>query len=152
MPHTPATVAAEFKVSRQTVRNWSSVYGDLLSPSARGELGARVFTEEDVDVLRTVNSLRKTGLSPQEIIYRIESGDLPPVVEHNVTNAPQIPQASQSGDFSAPMVYSAIQQRLDAIERKQRDSIGMFVYGALAGLLAGIILFWLAYALASLAQ
>lgn len=158
MPYTPAQVARLVGVSVQSIRNWSRDYAVLLSDQATGTAGVRQFNEEDVETLRTVATLRKTGLPPAEIIRRVQEGSAPPIVDAAVsplqptlqspTPSPQeAPQAPEMALMVLHTAHNALQGRLEALEARldrqaaeARTRAGMFAVGVLTGVFLVLLL------------
>lgn len=70
-----------FNCSHQTIKNWTEVYSDWLSPTAQPDAGRkRVFTEDDVRVFELVHRLKGEGKFNDDIKASLgagERGDLP---------------------------------------------------------------------------
>jgi DNA-binding transcriptional MerR regulator len=119
---TPTQVAKQANVTAQTIRNYSTDYGALLSPSARGDAGPRLYSDEDVQILCTIAALRKSGIPPAEIAERIHNETAPSVIDltpNAVSNAPQNGLKEGRSDVVSPqMVLSTINGRFEAIERR----------------------------------
>lgn len=132
-------------ISEQTVRNYSRDYSDLLSPQARGDAGPRLFSDQDVQLLCTVASLRREDVPRAEIMARLQRGDIVVDATPNHNTPQQAPKAGQ-GDALAvldvqPMLlarFEAIERRLDAQQRGEMlwhigtgIWIGMVLMGAI---------------------
>lgn len=175
MAYSPAQVAKVLGMTAQSVRNWSRDYAALLSPTARGDAGQRAFNDQDLDVLRNVVALRRSGLPPAEILTRLQGG-VPPVVDAQAQAAPEgggigDPEVSPgpapglksefrglNDDQATRWLVASSQQallgRLDALERaqaqqtRQRWAVGLvFCLGAVFGLLLAAFLLWAAWLL-----
>jgi DNA-binding transcriptional MerR regulator len=151
---TPAEVARRANVSVQTIRNWSADYAVLLSPQARGKAGPRLFSDEDVDTLCTIATLRRTGMQPAEIITRIQADNTPPVVDVAPTTSPQTPYNEPQGmalvQSSTPDPYNALQRRMDGLERTQHTLLrAALLWGVLLGAIGafalGAFVLWVMY-------
>jgi DNA-binding transcriptional MerR regulator len=148
---TPIQVAKKANVSVQSVRNWTRDYADLLSPEARGEMGARLFNDADVEVICTIASLRRSGVPPGEVAERIQNQDVPPVVDV-ASEAPQsppqqpteTPQTAPDAQIALYAAHTTLQSRVEGIERRldaqaaesrsrQHLAITMVVLGVLLG-------------------
>lgn len=139
MPTTTRQLAKLAGIAEQTVRNWSDDYSDLLSPQARGGAGPRLFSDEDVQVLCTVASLRRQDVPRAEIMERLQRGDVviePTPIPHQATpNAQEGPHAP----LARVDVPSIILARLDAVERHQSTLLRAAVlWGALWGAIAAL--------------
>lgn len=118
----PSQVAKRANVTAQTIRNYSSDYGALLSPAARGEDGPRLYSDEDVAVLCAIAALRKSGVPPAEVMERIQNEAAPSVIDLT-PNVPSIqPQKAlkeERSDIVSPqMVLSTINGRFEVLERR----------------------------------
>jgi len=119
---TPAQVARKANVTAQSIRNWSRDYADLLSPAARGEAGSRLYTDEDVQILCTIATLRKSGVPPGEVAGRVRNEDVPPFIEATAnapSNEPQEPlKTGLDATFALQLVQPTLNGRFEAIERR----------------------------------
>jgi DNA-binding transcriptional MerR regulator len=159
---TPAQVAKRANVTAQTIRNYSTEYAALLSPAARGDNGPRLYDEQDVETLCTIASLRKSGVPPGEVVQRIQSDDVPPIIDVTpqtaINESPEPLKTPLNDDLALPAVQSITLRRVEALERQieglaqeqraqMRDLLwqGRF-QGAIAGmvtLMAFLIVAWL---------
>lgn len=119
---TPSQVARRANVSSQTIRNYSRDYAELLSPSANGSDGPRLFTDDDVNTLCSIAALRKSGVPPGDVAERIRNGQMPPVIDVAL-NAPSndVQEGQKTGQndvFALQLVQSSLNDRLNAIERR----------------------------------
>jgi DNA-binding transcriptional MerR regulator len=156
MPATTRQMAEIAGVSEQTVRNYTRRYGELLSPQARGETGARLFDDQDVQVFCSIAAMYRANMPPQEIIERVKGGDV--FVDHT-TPQQATPNATQSQKtaLDAPqapiVVYADLQRQIDALRRSQDVLLKAAVlWGALWGAVAALafaafveLLWWLLY-------
>src|SRR5690606_15535533 len=130
MPTTTRQLARLAGISEQTVRNWSEVYAELLTPAARGEAGARLFADEDVQVFCSIAELRRDNVPPAEVLDRLRRGDVYiDLADHTTTphQAPTDAPNATEGHRDAlllPMALSslqashnALQRRIEAVER-----------------------------------
>jgi DNA-binding transcriptional MerR regulator len=117
---TPTQVAKIANVHPNSIRNWSTRFGEFLSPDARGEKGNRLYMERDIEVLCMVAALNKSGVPLDEIAGRLRDGDVPPVVDVATPNLQHPPQTTQTGleaTFALQAILSSHSARLDALER-----------------------------------
>lgn len=70
---TISKLARMFGLSRSTLLYYDRI--GLLAPSGRTEVGYRMYTEDDVQRLRRICNLRRTGLSLQDIGTALASPD-----------------------------------------------------------------------------
>lgn len=153
-------------VSETTVRNYTKRFGELLSPRARGDLGPRLFNDEDIQIFCAIATLSNENLPRSEIIERIKAGDV--FIDHttpqqatpgSTQHAPS-PQAALEAPQMLMLVRSDLQRQINEIKRTQRsleaeraterhkDKLQGALWGAVAALaLAGFVL-WLLYLLA----
>lgn len=69
-----ATVAKLLNVSGDTLRRWTSVYEQFLTPGATPPKGkTRLLSDHDSRVLLLVATLRDAGEDPDEIVARLEA-------------------------------------------------------------------------------
>jgi len=122
MPSTPAQVAKKANVSVQSIRNWTKEYAELLSPEARGEMGTRLFSAADVEVLLTIAGLRRTGWPAAEILRHVKEGTIPAVVDVSIAppqtayKAPQQPTEASLAVFLA--AHNTLQERVGDLARR----------------------------------
>lgn len=68
-------VATMLDITTETVRDWSKRYADYLSVNATPTTGTtRTFTDEDVLVFTTINTLRKQGMNHDQVIEQLAEG------------------------------------------------------------------------------
>lgn len=143
---TPAQVAKVTNVTSQSIRNWSREYAAFLSPGANAQ--ARLYTDEDVQILRLVADLRKSGMPRDEVAARLRNGDTaPPVIDASPQIAPNEPQNELNTSLAMQMGFSALQGHVDALARRV-DALAMeqsaqrrqvFWWGALWGAVAAFV-------------
>lgn len=76
MSYTTSDAETVFKVSSQTIRNWSREFARYLSVTAVPEEGrTRVFTDEDMRVLDLVSTMKSEGKQYDEIHAALLSGE-----------------------------------------------------------------------------
>lgn len=76
MNYTTSDAEVIFKVSPQTIRNWSKEFSRYLSATANPEEGrTRIFTEEDMRVLDLVARLKVEGKQYDEIHAALLAGE-----------------------------------------------------------------------------
>ena len=73
-------VAAQLDISPSTLRRWSEHFVDWLSEEAtnpeqleNGRYAPRIYTDEDLEVLHTIQQLSQTGLTDEEIEEHLEN-------------------------------------------------------------------------------
>lgn len=139
---TPADVARLANVTPQTIRDFTKRYADFLSPQASPENGARLYTDEDTEILRTVAALRRSGISHSKIAAQLRSrNEVPPVVDVTPSNQAQEPPKNGLESFLAPQIIQSITTtRFDALERRFDSLETMQTTLLRAALLWGIVL------------
>lgn len=107
-------------IAEQTVRNYSRDYAELLSPAGRGDVGARLFSDDDVQIICTVATLRREDVPRADIIARLQRGDI--VVEATPSPHQATPnaQAGQDAPQSLLLLRADVQRQIDALAYAQR--------------------------------
>jgi DNA-binding transcriptional MerR regulator len=144
----PSQVAKMVNIHPNSVRNYSREYGEFLSAGARGENGDRVYTDEDVDVLRTIAALRKSGVPPSEVGERVRQRDVSPVIDVTPQEGLQALQPPSIVPSIQLDSYNALHARMDSLERRldtqvaaQHDRWMTFSMGLWIGMVTtGVIL------------
>lgn len=106
-----------FGCSHQTIKNWSDVYSDFLSPTARPDKNRkRVFTESDVRVFELVHRLKGEGKFNEDILAALGAGE--------VGNMPMIPvQLSAPQNTALAIAMQQVSDLTEMLEAaKQRES------------------------------
>ena len=162
---TPAQVAALLDVHANTIRQWTSEFGEVLSESAQAR--PRLLLPSDVAVLQLVQQLRAEGLPRSDVLERLRQTptadrtapyvDAAPAVREESTETPTAPATAPLVplDVSAALFdmaqhvdtrLTATQEdvrRLDAriaqIESKRLLWTGVAI-GVALGLVLGVIL------------
>jgi len=124
MPTTTRQLAKIADVAEQTVRNYTRDYAELLSPQARGDVGARLFSDEDVRVFCSIATLRKENVPPAEVIRRIQNGDtyIDAKPQQATPNEPQGAQAASSAPQAIIISPRSIQTLVDVLRRSEQQS------------------------------
>lgn len=129
--YTPAQVAKRANIHPNTVRKWASEYAALLSPQTTG---ARLFSDEDVQIFCTIAALRRSGMPPADVAASIR--DKAPTVVDVAPNAQDAPQATQAyvEPLSSTLVpYIALQSRVEALERRVESNGAQLITGIVIG-------------------
>lgn len=154
---TPAEAAKELTVGAQTIRRWCEWHAAYLSKGANPPAGApRYLLWQDIEVFKTVKTMREEGLPTHTINERLESMVFPiidtplPTQEHALTTQPQADApADNQMAITVMSTLSTVLQRMDAMEQRyqdsdkqKRDARIIFFFGLLAGifLMFGFIL------------
>lgn len=152
--YTTKQTADKLNVTTNTIRNWSSIYGDHLADSARPKgAGERRFTDRDITVLEYIKTLKSEGLREEQIKQRLNetSFSAAEIVDDAqlMTNAAQLPEAPVTpvtSPVEASTVLLTLQdvlRRIEAVEASadkkrvgwERDAL-IFVIGLGVGVLA----------------
>jgi hypothetical protein len=149
---TPHEAAQMIGTGAHNVRRWCEWHADHLSEGANpGQDKPRRLTARDVEVLKTVNDLRKQGLQTLTINEQLSTMTFA-IVDTESLQHPIMPsQAAQEGQGGPPTalqvveainaIESRVEARVKALEGRQRDNVLMFLYGFLASAaLFGLIL------------
>ena len=76
MPYRTSHICKLFDISYETVRNWTTEFGEYLSPTAiPGKHRKRLYTDLDMRVLSLVAELKKQGMTYEEIHANLKSGE-----------------------------------------------------------------------------
>lgn len=157
MPITTRQVAELAKVSEQTARNYTRWYGELLSPAARGEIGPRLFDDEDVRIFCAIADLRRDNVPQAEILARLRRGDI--YVDHNTPQHATSESQSQKTALEATQTIwlvrldlehqiSSLRRSYEIMERNQNSLLRAALlwgalWGAIAALAFGAFVLWL---------
>lgn len=137
--YTPAQVARRAGVHANSIRNWSRDYAAFLSPAARGANGPRLYSDEDLSVLCAIAALRKSGMSPGDIPNHLQT--IPTIELQAPTQiAVQTPQDAPQDTYALQLVYSNLQSRVEALERRVEARAGGLVTGVIIGFALAILL------------
>lgn len=155
MRYTTLQVAQTAHISVQSVRNWTRDYADLLSPEGRGESGVRQFSQEDLQLICTIASLRKSGVPASEIRNSLSQAQ-PPVIDVAPNATPQQPpttaQEAPQGVSPLTLVQSSMDQqqrlteaRVRALERQLNRSLWTHFVAFYLGVVTMGLLFYLVW-------
>lgn len=140
MPTTTRQLAKIAAISEGTVRNYTRDYAELLSPAGRGDVGARLFSDNDVQILCTIAALRKEDVPRAEILERLQRGDIVVDATTSPQQATTSPQEGQGAHLATVDVQPIILARLDAVERHQATLLrAAMLWGALLGAIAALV-------------
>lgn len=152
--YTTKQTADRLKVTTNTIRNWSAIYGDHLSDSAKPKgAGERRFTDLDITILEYIQGLKGEGSREDEIKARLNETSfanseivIDAQLMPNEAQLPEAPVTAVAAPQEAPAVIVALQdvlRRIEAMERSanqkragwERDAL-IFVIGLGVGVLA----------------
>ena len=115
--YTVAQAARSADVSGTTIRNWSKMYADYLSPSANPPAGVpREYTPEDLAVFATVAVLRAQLVEYDDIRAALDAGQrLEPLhpPPHEQPTADRAGPADQADQASAAAAAAAASTAID---------------------------------------
>ena len=151
--YSPTAAAAMVGVSLSTLRNWCKEFAGNLSEGASPPAGTeRKLTAQDIAILQRVKDLRSVGMATGEIKDTLQTEGtttLQPYVDvAPVTPALQpveSPESPQSNDTALQVValvneqMTAIQARIDAMQKQQTTTISAFMMGVIVGLLLALV-------------
>ena len=115
---TPKQVADSLNLSSTTIRNYSRLWSDYLSPSANPQAGqGRIYTEDDLAVMATIAALRDSQATTDQIRAALDAGQRlepvrPPVEEPPADRAGQADPADP-GQASAAAAAAAAATAID---------------------------------------
>jgi DNA-binding transcriptional MerR regulator len=157
--YNPARASKQVGVPGSTLRHWSKVYREFLSPESNPEPGTeRRFTPSDVEILRAVAQLRANGFEPGEIIARLR--DNPAIGQQGTLESPTIAASTVSGENTqlAPLQsivavsvgkVDAMSDKLESVDRRlervegSRNLVLVAVAAFAAGAVVVAVVVWL---------
>lgn len=175
----PADVGKMLGVDASTIRRWSAAHRAHLSPTANPPPGGkRALTFRDVEVLRTIQTLKNQGLSIANIDAKLANLTFASLAEGESSEGQQtaqngpgevierivgndaivLPTTIIEALTALPTQLAAHDQRIDALEshklkqqlriefleeqRTKVDVMFLVVAGFIAGLIAGLAVWW----------
>lgn len=159
MRYSPTDVARTLGVSASTVRNWTSEYGERLTPEARGEAGNRLYSDADVAVLQYVAQLRAEKLPRAAVLARLREthiAEAETLVSQPTDTPAEALQPFMAAQYLAHLetrldaVQRSIDERLQAAERRQQRTVNALLYGVIVGFALAMCLLAIAFALQQL--
>jgi DNA-binding transcriptional MerR regulator len=146
---TPNEAAIMLGTAAHNVRRWTEYHAAHLSPLATPPPGqARRYNGRDIEVLKHVKALRSQGLTVPVINEQLAGLTFAEIDTSAADSVTIASVGSQEGVQQAPGVIvalQAIEQRIDAIERKRLDTVTAIGIGICIGLLFAAILISLAW-------
>ena len=115
---TPKQVADSLNLSSTTIRNYSRLWSDYLSPSANPQAGqGRIYTEDDLAVMATIAALRDSQATTDQIRAALDAGQRlepmrPPEADQHADRAGQADPADP-GQASAAAAAAAAATAID---------------------------------------
>lgn len=68
-------VATMLDITTETVRDWCKRYADFLSDNATPNMGGtRSFTDDDILIFTTINTLRNQGMNHDQVLEQLNEG------------------------------------------------------------------------------
>ena len=114
---TPKQVADSLNLSSTTIRNYSRLWSEYLSPSANPQAGqGRLYTEDDLAVMATIAALRDRQATADQVREALDAGQrLEPVPPPEVERADRADQADQAdpGQAAAAAAAAAASTAID---------------------------------------
>ena len=112
---TPKQVADSLNLSSTTIRNYSRLWSEYLSPSANPEAGqSRLYTEDDLAVMATIATLRDRQATADQVREALDAGQrLEPVPPPEVERADRAGQADQADPGQASAAAAAAATAID---------------------------------------
>ena len=112
---TPKQVADSLNLSSTTIRNYSRLWADYLSPSANPQAGqGRLYTEDDLAVMATIAALRDNQATADQVREALDAGQrLEPVRPPEVERAGQADQADPGQASAAASAAAAASTAID---------------------------------------
>ena len=107
---TPKQVADSLNLSSTTIRNYSRLWSEYLSPSANPQAGqGRLYTEDDLAVMATIAALRDNQVTADQIREALDAGQrIEPMPPPQVERADRADQAAADpGQASAAAAAAA---------------------------------------------
>ena len=120
----PSRAAKQIGTPASTLRHWSKVYAEFLSPGANpGRNEERAFTVADIELLRAVVQLRANGLQPVEIVERLRQDPSAALPNHVATPTSRLDTPTggniQPASQNTPEAFLAVATgRLDDVARR----------------------------------
>lgn len=156
--YTTHQVAQRANIADNTVRHYVRDFPDLVSPAARGENGARLFSEEDLQTICSLAALKRSGMPLSEAAERIRNQEVPPVVDVNVRDTLQPPanalQVAEDNATSLQLAFNALQAyreadkaQIAALQRQVRDQLWTHGVAFYFGMVTMGVIFWLVWLL-----
>lgn len=152
----PAEIAAQCKVTSNSIRNWSKEFRAHLSEGANAP--ERYYTDRDATVLRYISTLKQEGMKAHEIAERLaemtfgetesfDTSDQEPATttQSDVAFNALTPPASPDAPHAPPAIVVAIddlQRRFEALEvatAKGRQTQRDFVVGLALGAIGALV-------------
>ena len=123
---TPKQVADSLNLSSTTIRNYSRLWSEYLSPSANPQAGqGRLYTEDDLAVMATIAALRDNQATADQIRAALDAGQriepMPPPEVERAGPADQADPGQASAAAAAAAASTAIdiyRDRVTALEAR----------------------------------
>ena len=122
---TPKQVADSLNLSSTTIRNYSRLWSEYLSPSANPEAGqSRLYTEDDLAVMATIAALRDRQATADQVREALDAGQrLEPVPPPEVERADRAGQgehveAAAAAAAAATTAIDIYRDRVNQLEAR----------------------------------
>ena len=131
---TPKQVADGLNLSSTTIRNYSRLWADYLSPSANPEAGQpRLYTQDDLAVMGTIAALRDNQATTDQVRAALDEGqrlepvrpfeEERPAADHDPAGQAQQAAADQARAAvnAAEKAIAIYQDRVSAVEARNQE-------------------------------
>ena len=126
---TPKQIANRLNLSSTTIRNYSRLWADYLSPSANPQAGqGRLYTEDDLAVMATIAALRENQATADQIRAALDAGQRmepmpPPEVERpadadRAGDAPNVEAHAAAAAAAASTAIDIYRDRVNQLETR----------------------------------
>lgn len=126
---TPKQLADQLGLSGTTIRNYSRLWSDYLSPAANPQAGQpRQYSEDDLAVIATIAALRGNSATTEQIREALDAGQrLEPMRPLEEDRADQAADHDQQADHARAAVNAAesaiaiYRDRVTAVEARNQE-------------------------------
>ena len=128
---TPKQVADRLGLSGTTIRNYSRLWSDYLSPSANPQAGQpRIYSEDDIAVITTIAALRENQATTDQIRAALDAGqrlesmrpvEEPPPADQSPDHDQQAADHARAAVNAAESAIAIYRDRVTAVEARNQD-------------------------------
>ena len=129
--YTPKQVADRLGLSGTTIRNYSRLWSDYLSPSANPQAGQpRIYSEDDIAVITTIAALRENQATTDQIRAALDAGqrlesmrpvEEPPPADQSPDHDQQAADHARAAVNAAESAIAIYRDRVTAVEARNQD-------------------------------
>ena len=129
--YTPKQVADRLGLSGTTIRNYSRLWSDYLSPSANPQAGQpRIYSEDDIAVITTIAALRENQATTDQIRAALDAGqrlesmrpvEEPPPGDQSPDHDQQAADHARAAVNAAENAIAIYRDRVTAVEARNQD-------------------------------